>query len=46
MVSAPDEIASQNAADGRWTSVGVGALYKSSAAYGPGRLWVLIVFAR
>jgi len=46
VVSAPDEIASQNAADGRWTSVGVGALYKSSAAYGPGRLWVLIVFAR
>jgi len=46
VVSAPDEIASQNAADGRWTSVGVGALYKSSKAYGPGRLWVLILFAR
>jgi len=46
VVSAADEIASQNAAQGSWTHVGVGALYKSSAAYGPGRLWVLIVFAR
>jgi uncharacterized protein YkwD len=46
VVSAPDEIASRNAAEGSWTRVGVGALYKSSAAYGPGRLWVLIVFAR
>jgi uncharacterized protein YkwD len=46
VVSSPDEIASQNAAEGSWTRVGVGALYKSSAAYGPGRLWVLIVFAR
>jgi uncharacterized protein YkwD len=46
VVSSPDEIASQNTGDGSWTHVGVGALYKSSAAYGPGRLWVLIVFAR
>ena len=46
VVSSPDEIASRNAAERRWTHVGVGALYKSSPAYGPGRLWVLIVFAR
>jgi uncharacterized protein YkwD len=46
VVSSPDEIGSQNAGERRWTRVGVGALYKSSAAYGPGRLWVLIVFAR
>ena len=46
VVSSPDEVASQNVSEGSWTRVGVGALYKSSAAYGPGRLWVLIVFAR
>ena len=46
VVSSPDEISSQNAAEGSWEQVGIGALYKSSAAYGPGRLWVLIVFAR
>jgi len=46
VVSSPDEIASRNAAERSWTRVGVGALYKSSKDYGPGRLWVLIVFAR
>src|SRR5207237_1211269 len=46
VVSSPDEISSQNAAEGSWGQVGIGALYKSSEAYGPGRLWVLIVFAR
>jgi uncharacterized protein YkwD len=46
IVSAPDEIASRNAVQAGWTHFGVGALYKSSRTYGPGRLWVLLVFAR
>jgi len=46
IVSAPDEIASRNAVQPGWTHFGVGALYKSSRTYGPGRLWVLLVFAR
>lgn len=47
VVSSPDEISSSpNAIEAAWTRVGIGALYKSSKAYGPGRLWVLILFAR
>ncbi|MFL5457038.1 MAG: CAP domain-containing protein [Myxococcales bacterium] len=46
IVSAPDEIVSRNAVQPGWTHFGVGALYKSSRTYGPGRLWVLLVFTR
>jgi uncharacterized protein YkwD len=46
VVSSPEEIGSGNAVDPGWTQVGIGALYKSSKAYGPGRLWVLVLFAR
>ncbi len=45
--SSPDEAsASKNLADARWTRLGVGAMYASSQAYGPGRLWVLILYGR
>jgi hypothetical protein len=45
--SSPEEAGmSRNATDGSWTRWGVGAIYASSPAYGPGRLWVLILFAR
>jgi uncharacterized protein YkwD len=44
--SAPDETkTSRNLADPRWTRVGLGAIYASSKTYGPGRLWVLILYA-
>jgi uncharacterized protein YkwD len=32
--------------DAGWTHVGIGAMYANSKAFGPGRLWVLLVFAR
>lgn len=45
--SAPDEAAtSKNNADARWTRLGVGALYSSSKEYGPGRLWVVLIYGR
>ncbi len=44
--SAPDETrTSRNLAEARWTRVGAGAIYASSKTYGPGRLWVLILYA-
>jgi uncharacterized protein YkwD len=44
--SAPDETrTSHNLTDARWTRVGAGAIYASSKTYGPGRLWVLILYA-
>ncbi len=44
--SAPDETkTSSNLGDPRWTRVGLGAIYASSKAYGPGRLWVLVLYA-
>ena len=44
--SVPDETAaSHNLSDPRWTRAGIGAIYASSRAYGPGRLWMLIVYA-
>ena len=44
--SAPDEAkTSHNLAEARWTRVGVGAIYASSRTYGPGRLWVLVLYA-
>ena len=43
--SAPDDSAtSRNLGDPRWTRLGVGAVYANSKAYGPGRLWVLILY--
>ena len=45
--SAPvDAISSSNLRDPDWTKVGVGAIYASSPQYGPGRLWVLIVYGK
>src|SRR5712664_4408352 len=45
--SAPDEVgSSKNLAESKWTRVGVGALYASSKQYGPGRLWVLLLYGR
>lgn len=45
--SAPDEAAvSRNNADARWTRLGVGAIYASSREYGPGRLWVVLLYGR
>ncbi|HET7785240.1 MAG TPA: CAP domain-containing protein [Myxococcales bacterium] len=45
--SAPAEVgASKNIAEPRWTRLGVGALYASSRRYGPGRLWIVLLFAR
>lgn len=35
---------SHNLADARWTRVGVGAIYASSKTWGPGRLWMLILY--
>ncbi len=45
--SGPDEVeSSQNLAEPAWKRLGVGALYASSKQYGPGRLWVLLLFGR
>jgi uncharacterized protein YkwD len=45
--TAPEEAkGSNNLRNAGWTRVGVGALYASSKQYGPGRLWVLIVYGR
>lgn len=43
----PEEVSSsKNIGDPGWTQLGIGAIYASSAKYGPGRLWVLILYAR
>jgi uncharacterized protein YkwD len=45
--SAPDELGtSKNVAEPKWTRLGVGAVYASSKLYGPGRLWVLLLYGR
>jgi uncharacterized protein YkwD len=45
--STPEESGfSRNVGERNWTRFGVGAVYASSETYGPGRLWVLILFAR
>jgi len=45
--SAPEEAAgSKNNAEARWTRLGVGAFYASSKQYGPGRLWVVLLYGR
>jgi uncharacterized protein YkwD len=45
--SAPEEAAnSKNLGDGRWERLGVGAIYASSKTYGPGRLWVVLLYGR
>ena len=47
VVGAPEDVvASKNLGEPAWTKLGVGAIYASSEKYGPGRLWVLIVYAR
>ena len=47
VASAPADVArSKNAAEPRWTRLGVGAIYASSKRYGPGRLWVVLIYAR
>ena len=37
---------SPNAASPTWTRLGVGAVYSTSEAYGAGRLWVVLLYAR
>ena len=45
--SSPDQVgSSKNLADAKWTRLGVGALYSSSRQYGPGRLWILLLYGR
>src|SRR6266404_5166199 len=45
--SAPEELGwSKNLTAREWTHIGVGALYASSKQYGPGRLWVLLLYGR
>jgi uncharacterized protein YkwD len=45
--SAPEEVgSSKNLAERKWTRLGVGAVYASSRQYGPGRLWVLLMYGR
>lgn len=47
VASSPAEIArSKNSAEPRWTRLGVGAVYASSKRFGPGRLWVVLIYAR
>ena len=47
VVGAPeDTVTSKNLGEPAWTKLGIGAIYASSEKYGPGRLWVLIVYAR
>ena len=41
-----DVLRSKNLEAAGWTHIGIGALYANSEAYGPGRLWVLVLFAR
>jgi hypothetical protein len=43
----PDVVAaSKNLAEPRWTRLGVGAIYAGSKRYGPGRLWVVLLYGR
>jgi uncharacterized protein YkwD len=47
VASSPAEIVrSKNSAEPRWTRLGVGAVYASSKRFGPGRLWVVLIYAR
>jgi uncharacterized protein YkwD len=47
VASSPEQVgSSKNLGEAKWTRLGVGALYASSAEYGPGRLWVVLVYAR
>lgn len=47
VASAPDELdVSKNLAEPQWTRLGVGAIYASSKQFGPGRLWVMLIYAR
>jgi uncharacterized protein YkwD len=43
----PDAVGtSKNAGERKWTRIGVGAQYGNSSHYGPGRLWVLLLYGR
>jgi uncharacterized protein YkwD len=43
----PDAVgSSRNVAERKWTRLGVGAQYGTSSQYGPGRLWVLLLYGR
>jgi uncharacterized protein YkwD len=43
----PETVASsKNLTEQKWTRLGVGAQYSSSQQYGPGRLWVLLLYGR
>ena len=45
--SAPEEVSgSKFNAEPRWTRLGVGAIYANSKQYGPGRLWVVLLYGR
>jgi len=47
VASAPDELdGSKSLAEPQWTRLGVGAIYASSKQFGPGRLWVVLIYAR
>jgi uncharacterized protein YkwD len=47
VLGAPDEAArSKNLAEPHWKRLGVGAIYASSKTYGPGRLWVVLLYGR
>ncbi|HEX4382840.1 MAG TPA: CAP domain-containing protein [Myxococcales bacterium] len=47
VASSPDEItSSKNLAEPQWTRLGVGAIYASSKQFGPGRLWVVLIYGR
>ena len=43
---ADDAARSKKAAEPRWTRLGVGAIYANSKAYGPGRLWIVLLYGR
>ncbi len=45
--SGPDDVGtSRNLTEAKWTRLWVGALYATSRQYGPGRLWVLLLYGR
>jgi uncharacterized protein YkwD len=47
VASSPDEVtSSKNLAEPQWTRLGVGAIYASSKQFGPGRLWVVLIYGR
>jgi uncharacterized protein YkwD len=43
--AAEDVSGSKNIAEARWTRLGVGTIYATSKTYGPGRLWIVLLYA-